>query len=57
MKTYWCIKSPNKKLVLSTVAETSAEARFFFQDGDSSWKEFYKQGYRAVKVRIEEVEK
>lgn len=56
---YWCIKMPNGTRLSCTVGYFRTDAIFNFlleRDSIGKWKKYYKQGFRAVKIRIVEME-
>lgn len=59
MKTVeaWAIKGPDGDIKLYTISGLKAEAvETFVSMGVDTWPNWRKLGYRAVRVRIEEIE-
>lgn len=48
----WCIESPDGELYLGTLTFWRSMAIEHVLDGNMSWKQMYRRGYRAVKVTV-----
>jgi len=56
---FWAVKAPEGDILTSTICRHRRDAQYLFCDdadeAETSWPRYRKQGYRCVKVRIEEV--
>lgn len=55
-RTMWGIVTPRGEFVTTSMRETRSDAiNFYISDVWDTWADLYNRGYRAVKLRAEEV--